>query len=286
MAEENTGLSQSLIDSLLSGEKVTADSAEKLPSDAPDSNAPDEASAQAPNEAEGVPFDAMPTEVTEDAFVSAAPAVNVMPTEVTEDAFASAAPPVDAMPTEVTEDAFASAIPMETPVSPDTFVPVTPPETEPDDLAASAMRTPPPGVVPGVYTPDTLPEIPSSVPDVPGPPVNTPAPQPSAGFQENPAPVQGIEHLERAIAESNSLLMQKSQEIHVLQQQLNTLTQKFEEITADLQGTPAYKAKNTFTCPSCEAQGLIAAPIKCTKCDKTHWWGWWPDDEEGEDEEE
>lgn len=287
MVEENKGLSQSLIDSLLSGESPPAGSAENPSGAIPDSNAP-----------EGTPVDAMPTEVSVDAFASAAPTADAMPVQ---DAFESTSQSaIDAMLSAVTEEAFANAAPTEAPVGPDTFVPTTPPELGPDGFVASSPPTPPPGVIPGIYTPDTLPDIPPSMPTPQAPPSMPtpqappsmptpqappvmPTPQPVAAFQEAPAPVQNIEHLERAITESNLLLQQKSLEIQVLQEQVTALAKKFEEVETDLRGTPAYKAKNNFSCPSCETKGLIAVPVKCTQCEKTHWWGWWPEEKDDED---
>jgi hypothetical protein len=46
-----------------------------------------------------------------------------------------------------------------------------------------------------------------------------------------------------------------------------------------LSGDPLSGAKYQFTCNSCGSKGWIAAAIKCTKCGRENYFGWWPKNE-------
>ena len=57
---------------------------------------------------------------------------------------------------------------------------------------------------------------------------------------------------------------------------LETQGEELQELKDRLFGTPALGLKNRFTC-SCGASGFVALLIKCTKCDREIWRGWFPD---------
>jgi ribosomal protein L37E len=48
-----------------------------------------------------------------------------------------------------------------------------------------------------------------------------------------------------------------------------------EELQNCLDGTPALGLKHHFKC-HCGASGFVALHIKCTKCGRESWWGWFP----------
>ena len=41
-------------------------------------------------------------------------------------------------------------------------------------------------------------------------------------------------------------------------------------------GTPEIGLKRRYSC-QCGASGFVAIKVKCTKCDKENWIGWWPE---------
>jgi hypothetical protein len=51
---------------------------------------------------------------------------------------------------------------------------------------------------------------------------------------------------------------------------------QMKEITRCVQKTLGYNISKTFKCRSCAGIGMVAIRVKCTKCGKESWWGWWP----------
>jgi len=59
---------------------------------------------------------------------------------------------------------------------------------------------------------------------------------------------------------------------------LEALSANLEDIEAHLDGTPALGLKHRFKC-DCGTSGFVALHIKCTKCGRETYWGWWPEKE-------
>jgi len=57
---------------------------------------------------------------------------------------------------------------------------------------------------------------------------------------------------------------------------LEAISAELEDIEARLDGTPALGLKHRFKC-DCGASGSVALHIKCTKCGRESYWGWWPE---------
>jgi len=53
------------------------------------------------------------------------------------------------------------------------------------------------------------------------------------------------------------------------------LIARVEALEASIAAIPLSGLKQRFKC-DCGASGLVAVNIKCTKCSKEAWWGWWP----------
>jgi|GEM_PF-560422 len=51
---------------------------------------------------------------------------------------------------------------------------------------------------------------------------------------------------------------------------------QMKEVTRCVQKTLGYNISKTFKCRSCSGIGMVAIRVKCTKCGKESWWGWWP----------
>jgi hypothetical protein len=59
---------------------------------------------------------------------------------------------------------------------------------------------------------------------------------------------------------------------------LETISAGLQDIEARLDGTPALGLRQRFKC-DCGASGLVALHVRCTKCGRESYWGWWPEKE-------
>lgn len=50
----------------------------------------------------------------------------------------------------------------------------------------------------------------------------------------------------------------------------------FDLLQEEFSNTPLRNLGERFSC-ECGAKGMVANHIKCTKCGKETWWGWWPE---------
>jgi len=57
---------------------------------------------------------------------------------------------------------------------------------------------------------------------------------------------------------------------------LEAISAELDDIETRLDGTPALGLKHHFKC-DCGASGFVALHIKCTKCGRESWWGWFPE---------
>ena len=67
----------------------------------------------------------------------------------------------------------------------------------------------------------------------------------------------------------------KVKELEKRVQAVEALQVDLEELQNWLDGTPALGLKHRFKC-RCGASGFIALHIRCTKCGRETWWGWFP----------
>jgi len=51
---------------------------------------------------------------------------------------------------------------------------------------------------------------------------------------------------------------------------------RLDKVESEVSGNPLSGAKYQITCTGCGSKGYIAAAIKCTKCGRITYWGWWP----------
>ena len=65
-------------------------------------------------------------------------------------------------------------------------------------------------------------------------------------------------------------------EHQALMNQVRKLTAQVESLTKAARATPGFGARNSFTCASCGARGMVATVYRCTKCGKDKWLGFWP----------
>ncbi len=82
--------------------------------------------------------------------------------------------------------------------------------------------------------------------------------------------------LEKSLAETQTGGSPKARDFQAVVKQLKKVTAQVEGMLQGLQGTPGYGAHRNFKCTSCGAEGIVAAPFRCTHCGKDRWLGWWP----------
>jgi len=54
------------------------------------------------------------------------------------------------------------------------------------------------------------------------------------------------------------------------------LESRLDDAESEVSGNPLSGAKYEITCKGCGSRGWIASAIKCTKCGRETYWGWWP----------
>lgn len=156
----------------------------------------------------------------------------------------------------------------------------TAPETAPEPVIIPEPVAPPPAPSPAppptsVLTPEPAP--PAATPAL-APAQPTPA-APTATTLDNEALnglTERVGRLETALAESNNNMRQIRQEFQTFATQVQLIGSRMEGVLDNLKSTLGYRAQKTFTCTSCDADGDVAAKVKCTGCGKENWWGWWP----------
>ena len=173
----------------------------------------------------------------------------------------------------------------------------TEPEPEPAAVAeAVAQPTAPEPAPEPVIIPEPVAPPPAPPPALPPAPVLTPEPAspapalalapaqptpaaPTATTLDNEALnglTERVGRLEAALAESNNNMRQIRQEFQTFATQVQLIGSRMEGVLDNLKSTLGYRAQKTFTCTSCDADGDVAAKVKCTGCGKENWWGWWP----------
>jgi len=60
-----------------------------------------------------------------------------------------------------------------------------------------------------------------------------------------------------------------------LEGDLASIERRIEAMEEHLEGTPALGLRKWFKC-DCGTTGFVAIRVKCTKCGKEDWWGWFP----------
>jgi ABC-type transporter Mla subunit MlaD len=98
----------------------------------------------------------------------------------------------------------------------------------------------------------------------------------AAKVQNLDAAMERVAQLERALYETNNAVRQIQQEFQANSGQIQLVSSRLEGVLANLKATLGYNAQKTFVCTNCRAKGEVAAEVKCTRCNKKNWWGWWP----------
>lgn len=156
----------------------------------------------------------------------------------------------------------------------------TAPETAPEPVIIPEPVAPPPA--PSPAPPPTSVLTPEPAPPAPTPALAPAQPTPAAAMAttlDNEALnglTERVGRLEAALAESNNNMRQIRQEFQTFATQVQLIGSRMEGVLDNLKSTLGYRAQKTFTCTSCDADGDVAAKVKCTGCGKENWWGWWP----------
>ena len=81
---------------------------------------------------------------------------------------------------------------------------------------------------------------------------------------------------ERGMSDVSIPVQRLSQRLEAVARDLQKVNGQVGGVLRGLQGTPGYGIRNHFTCESCGSHGLMAIPMRCSKCGSEGWWGWWP----------
>ena len=82
--------------------------------------------------------------------------------------------------------------------------------------------------------------------------------------------------LEQAYTAVVSLLLDRIERLEEAVSDLRQLVPALAEVRRDLESTVGFRLGETFACPSCEARGAVALPVRCTACGHETQHGWWP----------
>jgi len=90
------------------------------------------------------------------------------------------------------------------------------------------------------------------------------------------AAIQTIAQLEEKVKQLEAMMK-------LMPDSTRTLKARVDEIAIALERLKGEKSDTSFLegfkCSHCHAEGLVALYVKCTRCGKENWMGWWPDEE-------
>jgi len=87
-------------------------------------------------------------------------------------------------------------------------------------------------------------------------------------------PVSASSDMTQVLSKLESL-ESKIQQLESRVEALETLRAALEDVETRINGTPALGLKHHFRC-DCGSSGFVALRIKCTKCNRETWCGWFP----------
>ncbi len=89
------------------------------------------------------------------------------------------------------------------------------------------------------------------------------------------AMVRRLERPEGGIGGAGVIAQQSSEKLQTVIKSVQQLTEEVRIISTKLQGTLGYDVYHNFKCDSCSSQGAVAISLKCTKCGRESWRGWY-----------
>ena len=90
------------------------------------------------------------------------------------------------------------------------------------------------------------------------------------------AALEKMGQLEGAVSEAYGAIGQLRQVLQAVAAQVQALCGTVDSISKNLQATPVYGLRHSFTCRSCRSTGVVTVRIRCTRCGQESWWGWYP----------
>lgn len=155
-------------------------------------------------------------------------------------------------------------------------------------LKATAQRRDPPPHSSATPSPTPDKAVPASQNSTQAAPASKPQPKPEAGI--NPAIiadlVKRLDSVEAAIGRINKIEsslaaiqsngIPKLQDFQAVVNHLKKITGQVENIIQLLQNTPGVGIHKNFHCSSCGTENMVVSQVKCSKCGKEKWLGWWP----------
>lgn len=90
------------------------------------------------------------------------------------------------------------------------------------------------------------------------------------------AALKRMGQLEGAVSEAYGAIGQLRQVLQAVAGQVQALGGAVDSISKNLQATPVYGLRHSFTCRSCRSTGVVTVRVRCTRCGQESWWGWYP----------
>ena len=87
--------------------------------------------------------------------------------------------------------------------------------------------------------------------------------------------VEGVEQLRKAMIDIAAAVREMKQGMREMEKRLQAVAQRVATGGQSHQSAQNPRARQSFVCDHCKARGLMASRVKCTRCGKENWWGWW-----------
>ena len=87
--------------------------------------------------------------------------------------------------------------------------------------------------------------------------------------------VEGVEQLRKAMIDIAAAIREMKQGMRDMGKRLQAVTQRVVAGGQSGQSGLSMRARQSFVCDHCKTRGKLASRVKCTRCGKENWWGWW-----------
>lgn len=87
--------------------------------------------------------------------------------------------------------------------------------------------------------------------------------------------VEGVEQLRKAMIDIAAAIREMKQGMRDMGKRLQAVTQRVVAGGQSGQSALSTRARQSFVCDHCKTRGKLASRVKCTRCGKENWWGWW-----------
>ncbi len=87
--------------------------------------------------------------------------------------------------------------------------------------------------------------------------------------------VEGVEPLRKAMIDIAAAVREMKQGMRDMEKRLQAVTKRVLAGGQSGHSAGNSRARQSFVCDHCKTRGRLASRVKCTRCGKENWWGWW-----------